>query len=197
MPSANPIFLSAIEVQNRAGNGGRGRVFARGRRSIRDTRWPPALPSRWRRPARRARAYRCPGRAARRFPSPCRYSQMACVMARMCHSLNARWSEEPRWPEVPNETRCSGIFGSGRSAKYARDQARNVDQIGCLRGLARRRVNRHGLPPLNSRVTHLERQWSAVPFCSTTVSTASRTASFTASLTASSTLSSSMAASRS
>ena len=50
------------------------------------------------------------------IPFCLRYSQIACVTARMCHSLNARLNDDPRWPDVPNETRCAGNLGSGRSA---------------------------------------------------------------------------------
>src|SRR5271167_3906673 len=37
----------------------------------------------------------------------------------MCASLNAAANAEPRCPDVPNETRCEVIDGSGASAKYA------------------------------------------------------------------------------
>ncbi len=46
-------------------------------------------------------------------PCSVRYSMIACVIAAMCVSLNAVSSEEPRWPEVPNTTFCSGIDTSG------------------------------------------------------------------------------------
>jgi hypothetical protein len=44
-----------------------------------------------------------------------RYWKIAWVMARMCHSLNERSKDEPRWPEVPKATRCVATPGSGRS----------------------------------------------------------------------------------
>ena len=47
------------------------------------------------------------------MPCDARYSTMACVMARMWSSLNAVLKAEPRWPDVPNATRCSGIETSG------------------------------------------------------------------------------------
>ncbi len=50
-------------------------------------------------------------------PWRARYSQIACVMARMCHSLKARSNEEPRCPEVPKLTRSAATAGSGRSVK--------------------------------------------------------------------------------
>ena len=50
-------------------------------------------------------------------PCALRYSHTAWVTARMCASLNARLSDEPRCPLVPNATRCSGTAGSGRSSK--------------------------------------------------------------------------------
>lgn len=55
----------------------------------------------------------------KRGPSvPCaaRYSQMAWLVAAMWSSLNAVVRDEPRWPEVPNATRCPGSAGSGWSA---------------------------------------------------------------------------------
>jgi hypothetical protein len=48
------------------------------------------------------------------MPFPCRYSQIAWLIASTCHSLKLRSNELPRWPEVPNATRCSGTAGSGR-----------------------------------------------------------------------------------
>src|SRR5882757_10232975 len=48
-----------------------------------------------------------------------RYKQIAWVIARMCHSLKDRSKDEPRCPDVPKATRCSGTLGSGFSAKYA------------------------------------------------------------------------------
>src|SRR3990172_5245594 len=44
-----------------------------------------------------------------------RYRQIAWVMARIWASLNPHRREEPRWPDVPKETRCSRTAGSGRS----------------------------------------------------------------------------------
>ena len=45
-----------------------------------------------------------------------RYSTMAWVMAAMWSSLKAVLKEEPRWPEVPKETRWAGMAGSGWSS---------------------------------------------------------------------------------
>ena len=45
-----------------------------------------------------------------------RCSQIACVMARMCASLNEPRSEEPRWPLVPKATRCAGSPVSGAAS---------------------------------------------------------------------------------
>ena len=42
-----------------------------------------------------------------------RYLHIACVIARMFHSLIEMLSDEPRCPDVPKDTRCSGMFGSG------------------------------------------------------------------------------------
>jgi hypothetical protein len=42
-----------------------------------------------------------------------RYSAMAWEMATIWASLKEVFSEEPRCPEVPKETRCSGFAGSG------------------------------------------------------------------------------------
>jgi hypothetical protein len=41
--------------------------------------------------------------------------QIASETARICDSVKLRSSEEPRWPEVPKETRSAGIDGSGRA----------------------------------------------------------------------------------
>ena len=57
-------------------------------------RSPPALRARWRRRARTGRACPSPGTADRaRRRCFTRYSQMACVIARMCRSLNEQRSE--------------------------------------------------------------------------------------------------------
>ena len=56
-----------------------------------------------------------------------RYSQMACVMARMCHSLNARSNDEPRCPDVPNATRSRRDGGVGPLGIVRRDELRHVD----------------------------------------------------------------------
>src|SRR5215470_9329873 len=48
-----------------------------------------------------------------------RYSQIACVIARMCHSLNERSKDDPRWPDVPKLTCWPRTEGSRRSVKYA------------------------------------------------------------------------------
>ncbi len=50
------------------------------------------------------------------MPAPARYSQMACVVARMWSSLNVPANAEPRWPDVPNATRCAASPGSGCTA---------------------------------------------------------------------------------
>ncbi len=49
-------------------------------------------------------------------PWAARYSTIAWVVARMCHSLNAVRRLEPRWPDVPKLTRWSISPGSGWSA---------------------------------------------------------------------------------
>ena len=49
-------------------------------------------------------------------PSPLRYSQIACEMARMWFSLNEVCSDDPRCPEVPNATFCVGSETSGFSS---------------------------------------------------------------------------------
>jgi len=46
-------------------------------------------------------------------PCPRRYSTIAAVIATMCASLNAESSADPRWPLVPNTTRCAGSSRSG------------------------------------------------------------------------------------
>ncbi len=47
------------------------------------------------------------------MPSPARYSQIACVVARMWSSLNVAASADPRCPDVPNVTRWATSPGSG------------------------------------------------------------------------------------
>ena len=47
------------------------------------------------------------------MPWPARYSQMAWVVATMWSSLNVALNAEPRWPDVPNDTRCAASSGSG------------------------------------------------------------------------------------
>ena len=46
-------------------------------------------------------------------PAFLRYSAMAWEMAMMWASLNEVFRDDPRWPEVPKMTRCSGTSGSG------------------------------------------------------------------------------------
>ena len=46
-------------------------------------------------------------------PSRVRYSTIAWVVAAMWSSLNVVENDEPRWPEVPKATACSGFAGSG------------------------------------------------------------------------------------
>ena len=48
------------------------------------------------------------------IPACARYSATACAMARMCVSLKVPAMLLPRWPLVPNATRCRGSLGSGR-----------------------------------------------------------------------------------
>ena len=45
-----------------------------------------------------------------------RYSQIAWVVARMWSSLNVAVKADPRCPDVPNDTRCTGSPGSGCTA---------------------------------------------------------------------------------
>jgi hypothetical protein len=55
---------------------------------------------------------------------------MACVMARICASVNEPRSDEPRCPLVPKLTRCSGSPRSGRWRKYSRSRrAGFVDEL--------------------------------------------------------------------
>ncbi len=54
------------------------------------------------------------------MPCSARCSTIACVIARMWSSLNAVFSELPRWPLVPNATFCSGSSTSGWRSWYAR-----------------------------------------------------------------------------
>jgi len=49
------------------------------------------------------------------IPCPARYSQIAWLMASTCGALKLRSSDDPRWLEVPNITRCRASAGSGAS----------------------------------------------------------------------------------
>ena len=49
-------------------------------------------------------------------PSLVRYSTIAWVVAAMWSSLKVVDSDEPRCPDVPNATACSGFDGSGWSS---------------------------------------------------------------------------------
>ena len=49
------------------------------------------------------------------MPSAARCSTIAWVVATMWSSLNAVANDDPRWPDVPNDTRCPGSAGSGCS----------------------------------------------------------------------------------
>src|SRR5690348_5449223 len=53
------------------------------------------------------------------IPARCRQRQTACAIARICASLNAQSKAQPRWPEVPKDTRGVGIAGTGTAAKEA------------------------------------------------------------------------------
>src|SRR5215467_4761580 len=53
------------------------------------------------------------------MPCEARYSQIAWVVAAMWSSLNVAVNAEPRWPEVPNDTRWAASSGSGCTAKNA------------------------------------------------------------------------------
>jgi hypothetical protein len=54
-----------------------------------------------------------PRKSGPEMPSRRRYSTIAAHTATMCRSLNVRFSEEPRWPDVPNATRSRAAAGSG------------------------------------------------------------------------------------
>src|SRR5436309_15466734 len=51
-------------------------------------------------------------------PCPFRYSQIACVMARMWASVNVPWEGVPRCPLVPKLTSWLGSLRSGWRSKY-------------------------------------------------------------------------------
>ena len=50
------------------------------------------------------------------MPCELRYRQTASLIASTWASLNVCAVERPRWPDVPNETRCSGTAGSGAAS---------------------------------------------------------------------------------
>ena len=69
-------------------------------------------------------------------PCSARYSQMAWVMARMWSRLNAVSRLDPRWPEVPNTTRWSGIGDVGMQVLVGREHGVDVDEIAGLSRLS-------------------------------------------------------------
>ena len=76
------------------------------------------------------------------IPCPRRYSQMACVMARMCASLNVPCSGEPRCPLVPKLTSWLRIAHVGPALVILPLQTSQVDQHFLRRGFAGQRGNR-------------------------------------------------------
>ena len=80
-------------------------------------------------------------------PWAARYSQTACVMARMCASVNVPFSEVPRWPLVPKATELLRIAEIGRALVIIADEAIDVDQQFARGRLAgeRRDGHRRGL----------------------------------------------------
>src|SRR3954447_20892088 len=57
---------------------------------------------------------------------------MASDVARMWSSLKAALNADPRWPDVPNATRCAGSDGSGWISEYAASSAsRSTRSPGC------------------------------------------------------------------
>ena len=63
------------------------------------------------------------------IPCAARYSQMACVVARMWSSLNVAVNADPRCPDVPNDTRCAGLTRIGMHRVVRGDQLGHVDEI--------------------------------------------------------------------
>ena len=61
----------------------------------------------------------------------------------MWSSLKLHLNADPRWPEVPKETRCSRIAGSGCSRKVSRDELWDVDQVTCVGEFASLGTNLH------------------------------------------------------
>ncbi len=62
-------------------------------------------------------------------------------IARICASLNALSNADPRWPEVPNATRCAATAGSGVRAKYAVTSRGTSTSIDGSTGLPARLLN--------------------------------------------------------
>src|SRR5207249_3167920 len=70
----------------------------------------------------------------------------------MWSELNVEVSADPRCPEVPNETRCAGTEGSGRSAKYAVTSRATSTRSCCCAGCpARGCTDIRPPPPLDHR----------------------------------------------
>ena len=65
-----------------------------------------------------------------------RYSQIACVMATMCASVNVPSSDVPRCPLVPNDDALFGDRGIGAAREVLALELRDVDQHVRRRGLA-------------------------------------------------------------
>jgi hypothetical protein len=54
----------------------------------------------------------------------------------MCDSLKLDERDDPRWPLVPNATRCAGTPGVGHAVVVGVDQLVDVDQVGGFGGLS-------------------------------------------------------------
>ena len=61
----------------------------------------------------------------------------------MWSSLKLHLNADPRWPEVPNATRCSRNCRVGMLGKVSRDKLRDVDQVTCVGEFASLGIHLH------------------------------------------------------
>ena len=100
---ASRLAVEAI-ADDDGGGGGEGRVAALVREANRRVYEHAGSDSAW---------VSMPRYSGPSVPWAARYSQIAWLVAAMWSSLKLVRRLEPRWPDVPNATRCSGTDGSG------------------------------------------------------------------------------------
>ena len=78
----------------------------------------------------------CRCKSGPEIPLPLRYSQMACVVARMCASVNVPLSGVPRWPLVPKLTSWFASARSGFLFVVIAFESRDINEQVCGSGFA-------------------------------------------------------------